>query len=101
MENDTWDVAMNALEESLLDNNILGNTVQMIVKKLQQWRGNNHVIPTSNIKKSTKAVLAHNLIGLQVFFEGCLSIEWKTHASTFLTKRQSPRRWTSNLVNKL
>ena len=33
--NDTWDVAMNVLEESLLDNNTPVNTVHMIVNKLQ------------------------------------------------------------------
>ena len=76
---------MNALEESLLDNNTRGNTVQMIRNKLQQWNGNDHVIPISNTTTLTKTALAQNLIGWQTFLKGCLSIEWNTHASTFLT----------------
>ena len=92
---------MNALEESLLDNNTRGNTVQMIRNKLQQWNGNDHVIPISNITTLLKAVLAQNLIGWKSFLEGCLLIEWKTHTSNLLTKKQSPRRWIAHLVKKL
>ena len=47
------------------------------------------------------AVLAQEMIGWQAFMEGCLSISWRCHASTFLPKKYSPRRWTSLLVKKL
>ena len=33
--------------------------------------------------------------------EGCLSFEWWTHASTFLPRKHSPRRWTETLVRQL
>ena len=49
----------------------------------------------------TSVILAQEYIGCQAFMEGCLSIEWKIHTSTFLTKKQSPRRWTAMLVEKL
>ena len=33
--------------------------------------------------------------------EGCLSVEWKSHVSTFLPNKQSPQRWTASLVKKI
>ena len=33
--------------------------------------------------------------------EGCLSVEWRVHASTFLPNKHSPRRWTATLVKQL
>ena len=56
----------------------------------------------SNMSKSLHSVvLAHNLIGWKKFLEGCLSIEWRTYASTFLPKKHSPRLWTALLIEKL
>ena len=73
----------------------------MIVAQLHLYRANEYTLSVSSSRSLISAVLAHNLIGWQAFLEGCLSIEWRTHASTFLPKKQSPKCWTALLVKKL
>ena len=63
MSNGTQDVAINTLEESLLGNNIPVNTVNIIVNNLQQWRGNDHVIPKKQQQHYQMQFLDQNLIG--------------------------------------
>ena len=73
----------------------------MIVNQLYSWGGDSYELPMHTSASSSFAVIAQNLIGWQVFMEGCLSIEWKVHASTFLTSKQSTRQWIASLVKKL
>lgn len=89
------------LVEILLDDQTPTTTVNMIVNQLQLWRGNEYELPIQTSSSLSSVVIAHNLIGWQAFMEGCLSVEWNTHASTFLPSKQNFWRWTTSLVKKL
>ena len=96
-----WEESINALEASLADNHTPQETIHMIAGQLHNWRKKNDTAQSCITPSLTKAVLAQDLIGWQAFMEGCLSVEWRYHASTFLPKKHSPRRWTALLVDKL
>ena len=95
---DRWISSIASLEQRIIDNHTHKVTVDMIVSQLHLWIGQTSNIPMCTSASLSPAILAHNLIGWQAFTEGCLSVEWKAHASTFLTNKQGPRRWTALLV---
>ena len=96
-----WDEAIDSLEATLTDNYTPQETVEMIIGQLNNWRSTTHTPLTCHTPSLQKAVLAQEIIGWQAFMEGCLSITWRIHASTFSQRKYSPRRWTALLVKKL
>ena len=90
-----WAEYIDTLEHHLIDNHTPNDTVQMIASCLHRWRDNTGQIPPSSSTSLSSAIIAQNIIGRQEFIKGCMSAEWKANASTFLTIKQSPRRWTA------
>ena len=78
-----WEESINALEASLADNHTPQETIHMMAGQLHNWRKKNDTVHSCITPSLTKAILAQDLIGWQAFMEGCLSIEWRYHASTF------------------
>lgn len=80
-------LSIDALEDYLLNNFTPSNTINMIYNPLHSQLGNTHILPLNNSISLSAAVLAQNYIGWYKCMDGCLSIEWKIYASTFLTKK--------------
>ena len=84
--NATCDASLDNLEQLLLNDHTPQTIVSMILQQLRLWRGDDQIIPSPCYPILQAVVVAQTLIGWQVFMEGCLSVEWRAQASTFLPK---------------
>ena len=96
-----WEKTIQSLEATLAANHTPRESIKIIAEYLHLWRDMTTSVPQCTTPTLKPAILAQDLIRWQAFIEGCLSIEWRNHVSTFLPKIYSPRRWTALLVKKL